>query len=245
MAMGHALPAGLDGSGSAARRSGRRVAPILLLALTLLAPPLPASGAPAAPGAAPAPAGGYRSLVIDASRSEVRFFLRAPKHGVEGTTRAITGGVEVRDGDLSTARAGEARVEAATLDAGNPILNHNMRGKLETDRHPDIRFVATGFEPASGAREGGSPWRGAVTGDLTVRNATRPVRLDVVARVDGDGLRVEGSTEFKLTDFGIDPPRFLGLLRVKDWVRVEFDVVVAPAPAAPPDAPIAAAPDPS
>jgi len=110
-----------------------------------------------------------------------------------------------------------------------------MRKALEADRHPEIVFVTTAFEPAGEEAGDGSPWRGVVRGDLTVRGVTRRVGFDVRAAREGEGLRATGSAVLKLTDFGIDPPRFLGFLRVKDWVRLEFDVLAVPAGApAPP-----------
>jgi polyisoprenoid-binding protein YceI len=182
----------------------------------------------ALPGPAPAAGGDYRAFVIDAARSEVRFQLKAPKHDAEGRSKSIEGRVELPGPALTGARNARASLPAASLDAGNPLINHNMRGALEAGRYPEIVFEATRFEPDAEAPTGDGAWRGTVTGMLTVHGVSRRVSFDVTASPEGDALRAKGSATFKLTDFEIEPPRLLGFLRVKDWVRVEFDVVAAP-----------------
>jgi polyisoprenoid-binding protein YceI len=167
----------------------------------------------------------YSTFRIVPERSEVRFVLKATKHDVIGRTGQVEGEVVATPDTLSDAREGFAVIEAATLDAGNPIINRNMRGKLETGKYPLIRFRAKQFVEGEPAEPDAAGWRGRVKGELTVRGVTRPVELDVVCRREEGKLRAKGSAQFKLTDFGIDPPRFLRFFRVKDRVLIEFDVV--------------------
>ncbi|MDP3939597.1 MAG: YceI family protein [Deltaproteobacteria bacterium] len=211
-----------------ARKTRIRHALILLLAL---------------PAAAGAEGEGRDALVIDSSRSEVRFFLDAPRHGVEGRSRAVEGGVQVRGGALLDAQEGVARLQVASLHAGNRLIDRNMRGALDADHHPEILFEATRFEPAGEAAPEGAPWRGVVTGNLTVRGVARPAAFDVEATRQGAALHATGSAVFTLTEFGVDPPRFMGFLRVKDWVRVEFDILAAPEADGGPPSPIATPPE--
>ena len=169
----------------------------------------------------------YSTFGIVPERSEVRFILKATKHDVIGRTGQVEGEVEATPDTLSDAREGFAIVEAATLDAGNPIINRNMRGKLETGKYPLIRFQAKQFIEGEPSEHDAAGWRGRVKGELTVRGVTRPVELDVVCSREEGELRAKGSSQFKLTDFGIDPPRFLRFFRVKDQVLIEFDIVAA------------------
>ena len=64
--------------------------------------------------------------------------------------------------------------DAASLWSGEPERDDHLRSEdfLHVDRHPTISFRSTKVEPA--AR---NEYR--VTGDLTIRGATRPVTLDV------------------------------------------------------------------
>jgi polyisoprenoid-binding protein YceI len=62
-----------------------------------------------------------------------------------------------------------------------------------------------------------------VSGTLALHGETRPVRAEVTL----SDRRYRGSAAFKLTDFGIQPPVVAGgTVRVRDEVRIVFDVVV-------------------
>jgi polyisoprenoid-binding protein YceI len=192
----------------------------------------PALASAAAVGAWIAGASTARAVTyaIDPARSEVRFRIEAGRHHVIGRTHGVRGSAVLALGTLSGARTGEAVVDAASLNTGNGVRDRVLRGKLETNRYPELRFKATGFANEHPPAQQGDTWRTVLLGDLTIRGVTRPVALEMAGRWEGNALRAKGSTEFKLTDFGIEPPQFLGFLRVKDRVRVDFEVVVVPGP---------------
>ena len=89
------------------------------------------------------------------------------------------------------------------------------RKTLGSDRHPEARFAAATFEPAS---DGG----GVITGTLTLAGTDRPLRVQVT-RTGPD--RYHGTTSVVQSQYGIKPYRgFLGALRVSDAVGVDVDV---------------------
>ena len=112
-----------------------------------------------------------------------------------------------------------------------PLTDHDRREivttaakVLRTDRYPQARLVATGFEPDP-ARTGAAHWRGAVTGTLTIRDRSRPVRLEVSgAAGETGGRRYRATATVLQSDYGIKPyTAFLGALRVRDAVDVEIE----------------------
>jgi polyisoprenoid-binding protein YceI len=99
-------------------------------------------------------------------------------------------------------------------------IQGNMLGPkvLDTSQFPEIRFRSTAVELAGDGR-----W--AVSGDLTLHGQTRPVKLEV--RVQNG--RYQGSAQLKQRDFGIEPISIGGgAVKVKDELRVEFDIVAKP-----------------
>jgi polyisoprenoid-binding protein YceI len=87
---------------------------------------------------------------------------------------------------------------------------------LDAERHPVIRFRSKSVKPAGEGR-----WR--VEGELEIRGKTAPVAFDVTA---GDG-RVRGVAPVSQRAFGIEPISVAGgSVKVKDEVRVDFDVVL-------------------
>jgi polyisoprenoid-binding protein YceI len=172
-----------------------------------------------------------RSYAIDAARSEVRFSFRSPRHTTTGRTHAIAGRASLAPGTGGLV-AGSARVEAASLDTGNGLRDRKMRSMLRVKEHPEIVFRA---ESLTASGPGGGPaWRGALAGDLTVRGVTRPVTFEVEGRWEGVELHARGSSRIRFTDFGMKPPKVLGILRASDEIAIAFDVVAVPAPPAPP-----------
>lgn len=65
-------------------------------------------------------------------------------------------------------------IDAASIDTNVPILDKMVKSEsmLDVSRYPKLRFVSTRFE-----RTGES--RGTLTGDLTIRDVTQPVTLEV------------------------------------------------------------------
>ncbi|WP_341317279.1 YceI family protein [Paraburkholderia sp. IMGN_8] len=65
-------------------------------------------------------------------------------------------------------------IDAASIDTNVPILDKMVKSEsmLDVSRYPQLRFVSTRFE-----RTGES--RGTLTGDLTIRDVTQAVTLEV------------------------------------------------------------------
>jgi len=119
----------------------------------------------------------------------------------------------------------EIKVKSASLTVLDPNLSADKRAEvqtrmlgpevLDTAKFPDVGFVSTTIEAAGGDR-----W--TVTGSLTIHGVTRPATFQV-RRQDG---RYRGTVTLKQSDFGIKPISIAGgTVKVKDELKVEFDVV--------------------
>jgi polyisoprenoid-binding protein YceI len=81
-------------------------------------------------------------------------------------------------------------------------------------------FTSSAVIPSSSAP--GAPASGTIEGTLTLRGTARPLRLQVTSPGPG---HFRGSVTVRQTDFAITPySGFLGALKLKDEVTVEFDI---------------------
>lgn len=121
----------------------------------------------------------------------------------------------------------ELKVRAGALRVRDPKASQNDRAEiqktmlgpevLDTERYPEITFRATAAESA-----GTGSWR--VTGPLTLHGETRPVTVEVREQ---DGKYI-GSAALRQSDFGIKPVKVAGgAVKVKDEVRIEFEIQLA------------------
>jgi polyisoprenoid-binding protein YceI len=115
-------------------------------------------------------------------------------------------------------------VPVTSLDCDNGTMNGHMRKALEMEKHPQIAFALESYElvPAAAGT--------AVTlvGSLTIRGAPRPVTmLAQVTPGDAGGMRLVGSYELNMKDFGVKPPSLmLNTMKVREKVKVGFDLVL-------------------
>jgi len=118
----------------------------------------------------------------------------------------------------------QLQVDARQLQALDPDLSAKDRAEvqqtmlgpavLDSANFPEIRFRSARIEKAAAGK-----WR--VHGDLTLRGQTRPV----LAEVAGAAGHYRGSAAVRQSDFGIKPVSVAGgTIKVKDEVRVEFEV---------------------
>ncbi|MBC8748372.1 polyisoprenoid-binding protein YceI [Paraburkholderia sp. WC7.3g] len=83
------------------------------------------------------------------------------------------GQLDWNDGGLERSTASVV-IDAASIDTNVPLLDKMVKGDsmLDVARYPQIRFASTRFERTGEAR-------GTLSGDLTIRDVTQPVTLDV------------------------------------------------------------------
>jgi polyisoprenoid-binding protein YceI len=118
-------------------------------------------------------------------------------------------------------------VEAASIDTGDEVRDRHLRSAdfLDVERFPQITFRSTSVRPGRGDR-----WE--VAGDLTIRDVTRQVTLDVEycgAQVDPWGnVRAGflGTTEINRDEFDITWNQMLesGGFLVGKGVKIDVDV---------------------
>jgi len=145
-----------------------------------------------------------------------------------GKTKQVTGTL-VYDDKTGVVIEGKVQVQIATLDSGNGLRDTRMRNEfLQTEQYPNAVFTLTaieGFSKFTDWRKWGLKERGKITGELTLRNITRPVTFEGEAVYTGRELQLKGTGIIKMTDFGITPPSLL-LVTVEDNVTLEIQAIV-------------------
>jgi polyisoprenoid-binding protein YceI len=138
---------------------------------------------------------------LDADRSRVEIHATSSVHPIDSSA-AVTGWVEL-DGERVV--GGEVEVDLTRIRSGNPLIDREAERRLGVRKHPTVTGQLTG----SGR------------GDLTLRGVTREITGELqVATGDGE-VTLDGTTEFDVTDFGIQPPSLL-LIKVHATIRVEL-----------------------
>ena len=162
----------------------------------------------------------------DLTHSELRFVVSHMVIAkVRGRFREFTCTVDIAERPEDSAV--EAVIVAASIDTGDPTRDAHLRSAefLDVERYPQLLFKSSSVRLGYDGR-----WR--VVGDLTVRDITRPVELDVEysgTTVDPWGSTRAGlvaTTEIDRDDFGVTWNQALeaGGFLVGRRVRVEIDI---------------------
>ena len=125
--------------------------------------------------AIPAEAGSAASSWdIDTAHTSTLFRVRhlMVSH-VRGQLGAVTGNLHLDDQDVSRSTA-DVRIDARQLDTRDAKRDEHLRSAdfLDVARYPEVGFRSTSVRAA---RDGGLQ----VTGELTIRDVTRPITLEV------------------------------------------------------------------
>ena len=164
---------------------------------------------------------------IDATHSGIHFSIRhMVVSKVRGRFAKYTGKVDLDDGDLTRSFV-EATVDASSIDTGTPQRDAHLRSPdfFDVEKHPELRFRSTRIEKIEGARY-------RVVGDLTIRDVTREVSLDVEyggrAKDPWGNERIgfTATTSLDRKDFGLQWNQLLeaGGVLVGDRVDIELEV---------------------
>lgn len=125
------------------------------------------------------------------------------------------------------------RVPVKAVDCGNSMMTNDLQDALKMDQHPEIRFELV-HATVGGRVDTSAHWRRIdALGPLTVAGTKRLIRLDAAAQaLDTNHFRLRGCLPIRMTDFNIEPPtKALGLIKVKNRVEVQFDLLAQTASA--------------
>ena len=164
---------------------------------------------------------------LDTVHSGINFSVR---HMVVSKVRCrftkFTGNVELDESDLARSVV-EATIDASSIDTGTAQRDDHLRSAdfFDVEHFPQIRFRSTGIE-----KLGEDRYR--LTGELTIRDVTRPIALDAEYGGRGKdpwgnervGFTVKGALDRK--DFGLKWNQSLetGGVLVSDRVELELEL---------------------
>ncbi|KNB51092.1 YceI family protein [Streptomyces caatingaensis] len=194
------------------------------------------SAAPAAPAAVtdPALAALTGDYTIDPAHSSIGFTVRhAMVTNVRGTFAEHKGTLHLDGSDPSRSSAA-LDVRIASVDTGIKDRDAHLLGDdfFSAERFPLMTFRSTAAEALGGDRY-------RITGDLTIKDVTRPLAIDL--EFNGSATDVygnervgfEGSAEILRSDWGLTWNAALeaGGVMVSDKVKLTFDISAVRVPA--------------
>jgi polyisoprenoid-binding protein YceI len=164
--------------------------------------------------------------VLDHTHTRVGFVARhAMVTKVRGAFNDFEGTVHI-DEDLSRSQA-KLSIKVESIDTRNADRDGHLRTNdfLDAQRYPEITFASTGVKQVDDTTV-------RVSGDLTIKDVTKPVEIDFEfegAATDPFGnerIGFEGSTVINRKDWGITWNAALetGGVLVSEKVTLEFEV---------------------
>lgn len=154
-------------------------------------------------------------------------------HSPALAVRDFTGVVEFPDDLIANLRV-KLTVGATSVAASDDVkpgdrrqIEGRMREDvLETEKFPEITFRA-----AAATTEKLAPGRFRVVleGDLSLHGVARPHRVTGELAVFKDGVRLQGESRLRMSEFAIGSVAALGgTIRLQDEVKLSFDLAAIP-----------------
>ncbi len=171
------------------------------------------------PGASSRPLVHY---IFDAARTEVHFTYSLPLSKGRGHFTDVSGSVYIDDLALQRASV-EVVIGTRSLRADTKTAQRELAGKnfFSAAAHPKIHFKSRRVRAIG-------PALAEVRGDVSIRGITRPtvLRVRLEPRQASGARRMRATTRIRRSDFGMTAyPLF-----VADWVEIQIDATLFPAP---------------
>lgn len=143
-----------------------------------------------------------------------------------------SGTAVIKTGESFEVKSLTARIAAKSLKSikengkyYDDAMDKNAYKALEADKYPEIIYTLTGV---SNMKTAGAISTFSAVGNLTIAGKTNKVTFPVKAIVNGNTVTFTATVKFKLTAFGITPPKALmGTVKTGDDVAVVLNSTFA------------------
>lgn len=110
--------------------------------------------------------------------------------------------------------------QVKSMKSGTSAMDDNTYKALKNDKHPQITFQSTSVTGTGGKL--------VIKGNLTIAGSTKPITMNATLdKANEKSMTVKGKYTFKMSQFGIDPPKaMLGTIRTGDEVTIDYKMVL-------------------
>jgi polyisoprenoid-binding protein YceI len=174
--------------------------------------------------------GSATPFAIDPAASEARFLINETLVGipteVKGVTSLVSGTLAIDAADPVKTTVGTITIDARDLRTDRDMRNRAIgRFILESnkDEYRYITFTPTAIAGLPAKAAAGDTFNFQITGDLKIKDVSKPVTFDVEVKADSD-TEVSGLAKatVKRSDFNLSIPSAPGVADVTDDVRLEL-----------------------
>jgi polyisoprenoid-binding protein YceI len=145
------------------------------------------------------------------SQADVRIAVPLrPGGGFEAKTEALTGTLTLAT-PQPVALTGELVVDLTTIDTGIDLRNRHLREKYLEVAKPGFEKAVLSEIRLADANGEGFEGKSAFAATLRMHGVSKPVTCTAEVRHEGTAVRVVASFALVLTDFGVEPPEYMGV----------------------------------
>lgn len=182
-------------------------------------------------GEPPAAPAGSLVFEVAADQSQARFIINEVLNGapktVVGITNAVAAQILIDPANPAEVQVGTVQVNARALTTDSGSRNNAIRNFiLQTNTYEFVTFVPISYSGLPESVAVGDTFTFQMTGDLTVRDITRPVTFDVTVTVESES-RISGlaSATIDRPSFDLQIPRVPQVASVEETLILELEFV--------------------
>lgn len=146
-----------------------------------------------------------------------------------GTTSQVEGEITINQANPTESSLGEISADISQFTSDSNRRDNALRDRfIQSSQYPIVTFNAGQIAGLPENYQEGEEISLRISGDLTIREATRPVTFDATVKLEGDTLSGTAETTILMSDFGFGPIDIAGILKTEDEAKVTLNLIARP-----------------
>lgn len=161
---------------------------------------------------------GLSGQPFQSQSGHAEFRSRVPLHSFAGISEFLVGHINLADSTV------DFYLDLSTLKTGMGKRDKDMRITLDVDQFPFAEFYGKLVTNIDSSMPSWQPVQ--VEGDFTIHGRTKQITVEGFLKPAENGLHVRAEWKLKLSDYEIEPPRFL-IMKVDEVQEIAIDILLS------------------